>query len=110
MTRKTLYVDEAGERFVVGVIRDITDLKRAAEEQERLVTELKTALAEVQTLRQILPICSYCRKVRDDENYWTQIESYITKHTGSMFTHGVCPTCYDQVLKPQLDSFRAEPP
>ncbi len=106
VTRKTLYVNDNGERFVVGVVRDITERKREAEERERLVVELKAALAEVRTLQEYLPICSYCRKVRDDKNYWTQIENYITEHTGSTFSHGICPECYRKVVQPEIDEIR----
>ncbi len=106
VTRKTLYVNEKGERFIVAVVRDITEAKRAAEEREKLVVALKAALAEVRTLQEYLPICSYCRKVRDDQNYWTQIENYITEHTGSMFSHGICPECYQKVVQPEIDGIR----
>jgi PAS domain S-box-containing protein len=109
VTRKTLYVNESGERFIVAVVRDITERKRADKERERLVGELRAALAEVRTLQQYLPICSYCRKVRDDKNYWTQIENYVTEHTGSMFSHGICPECYAKVVQPEIDALR-EPP
>ncbi|MDL2716241.1 MAG: PAS domain S-box protein [Acidobacteriota bacterium] len=110
VTRKTLYVNEKGERFVVGVIRDITERKRADKERERLVEDLRKALAEVRTLQEYLPICSYCRKVRDDKNYWTQIEIYVTEHTGSMFSHGICPECYAKVVQPQLDGIQRPSP
>ncbi|MEO8586024.1 MAG: PAS domain S-box protein [Acidobacteriota bacterium] len=110
VTRKTLYVDDKGERFIVAVVRDITERKRAAEEREKLVEELRTALAEVRTLQEYLPICSYCRKVRDDKNYWTQIENYVTEHTGSMFSHGICPECYAKVVQPQLDGLQRPAP
>jgi len=99
VTRKTLYVDEKGERFVVAVVRDITERKRSEEERERLVGELKAALAEIRTLQEYLPICSYCRKVRDDGDYWKQIEVYVTEHTGSMFSHGICPECFAKEMK-----------
>jgi phosphoserine phosphatase RsbU/P len=52
------------------------------------------ALAEVKTLQGFLPICSYCKRVRDDENYWHSVEAYITKHTDATFSHGICPGCY----------------
>lgn len=55
--------------------------------------EFQAALAEVQTLQAILPICSYCRKIRDDENYWHTVEGYIGTHTTSKFSHGICPEC-----------------
>jgi hypothetical protein len=85
------------------VARDITESKQAEEERERLVTELQAALAEVKSLRSILPICSYCRKIRDDENYWHTVENYLSLHTGTLFSHGICPTCMEaQGVTPAL--------
>lgn len=78
---------------IYSVARDVTASKQAEEEREQLVRELQTALAEVQTLREILPICSYCRKIRDDENYWHTVEDYIGQHTATRFSHGICPSC-----------------
>jgi sigma-B regulation protein RsbU (phosphoserine phosphatase) len=51
----------------------------------------------------LLPICSYCKRIRDDQNYWQQVESYITVHSGVQFSHGFCPDCYNKYVKPQLD-------
>ncbi len=76
-----------------GVIRDITERKRATEERERLIKELKQALAEVQTLSGLLPMCAGCKKIRDDQGYWTQVESYLERHAGVQFSHGLCPDC-----------------
>jgi hypothetical protein len=59
--------------------------------------ELKNALAEVKRLRDIIPICSYCKKVRDDEGYWEQIESYFSRHSDSQFSHGICPECQENL-------------
>ena len=81
------------EKVIYSVARDITESKRAEEEREQLVRELQTALAEVKTLREILPICSYCRKIRDDENYWHTVEHYISEHTATRFSHSICPSC-----------------
>ncbi len=67
---------------------------------------MQDALAEVKTLREFLPICSYCKKVRDDENYWSQIESYISRHTGTQFSHGICPECYETKLAPEVEEFK----
>ena len=80
---------------IYSVARDITDSKRADEERERLVRELQHALSEVKTLQEILPICSYCRKVRDDENYWDTVENYISAHTSTLFSHSICPSCLE---------------
>ncbi len=57
---------------------------------------------QVSQLEEMLPICSYCKKIRDDQNYWQQIEGYISVRTGSDFSHSVCPDCYQAVLVPEL--------
>ena len=62
------------------------------------VQELEEALANVQRLQGMLPICSYCKKVRDDQDYWHQVESYVTQHADVQFSHSICPTCYDTVM------------
>lgn len=67
------------------------------------VKELESALAQVKLLQGILPICSYCKNVRDDRNYWQQLETYIGKHSEAQFSHSICPGCYEAVVKPQLD-------
>jgi phosphoserine phosphatase RsbU/P len=64
--------------------------------------------AQVKQLESFLPICGYCKKVRDDRNYWSQIEEYYQKRDGTRFSHGICPDCYDRVMLPQLKEL--EPP
>lgn len=93
--------DQTG-RTIYSVARDITARKQADEERDRLVLELQRALAEVRTLRDFLPICSYCRKIRDDADYWHTVESYLAAHTGTQFSHGVCPDCMETVVEPAL--------
>ena len=73
------------------------------------VAELEKALSEVKQLRGILPICAYCKKIRDDQNYWQQVESYFTAHTDARFSHSFCPDCYEKIIKPQLDGLGIEP-
>lgn len=63
------------------------------EERERLIHELQDALAQVKTLRGLLPICASCKKIRDDEGYWNKLETYIQKHSEAEFSHGICPEC-----------------
>ena len=87
---------------IYGVGRDITDRKLIEEERERLVQELQNAIAEVKTLQSIMPICSYCKNIRDDQNYWQTVETYISKHTGSQFSHSICPDCFVRFVEPQL--------
>jgi len=65
---------------------------------------------QIQQLESFIPLCSYCKKVRDDKNYWSQIESYINTRTGSQFSHGVCPDCYERVLVPQMIAVGVQPP
>ena len=59
-------------------------------------------------LNALLPICSYCKKIRDDKDYWQSVEGYISDHTNSQFTHGICPECYQQVLKMESERWLAE--
>jgi DNA-binding response OmpR family regulator len=61
------------------------------------VAELQQALASVKQLTGLLPMCSYCKRIRSDQNYWEQVESYISDHTGAEFSHGVCPACYERM-------------
>lgn len=76
-----------------GVILEITDLKQVELERENLITELQNALKEIKELRGFLPICSNCKKIRDDEGYWQQVDMYIQQRTDARFTHGICPEC-----------------
>ena len=93
---------DSDNHVIYSVARDITDAKRLEIEREELVIKLQEALAEVRSLQQILPICSYCRKIRDDENYWHTVEDYISHHTDSQFSHGICPDCMEKVVEPEL--------
>jgi PAS domain-containing protein len=96
------------------VVRDVTEARRASEElantREALaqrVRELEEAAADIRRLEDLLPICSYCRRVRNDENYWQQLESYLIAHAGTRFSHGVCPECYEKFVKPELAALAA---
>jgi YesN/AraC family two-component response regulator len=66
-------------------------------EQKRLIEELKTALAEIRTLRGIIPICASCKKIRDDGGYWHQVEVYVRDHSEAQFSHGICPDCAEKL-------------
>jgi PAS domain S-box-containing protein len=94
---------DADRQLIYAVARDITARKQAEEERERLVSELRSALAEVRELQKILPICMYCKNIRDDENYWQSVETYISHHTHTRFSHGICPSCYEKVSETWLD-------
>ena len=60
------------------------------------ITELETALSQVKQLKELLPICMFCKKIRDDQDYWHQIEAYLHQHTGTDFSHGICPDCFSR--------------
>jgi DNA-binding response OmpR family regulator len=73
----------------------------------RVAERIVNTTAQVRQLEELLPICSYCKKIRDDRNYWQQIEGYINERTGSEFSHSVCPDCYTRVVLPELEALRA---
>ena len=92
--------DENGDIVAYhGVARDITERKKSDEEREKLILQLQNALAEIKVLSGILPICSYCKKIRNDEGYWNQLESYLSKHSDILFSHGICPDCVKTAYK-----------
>lgn len=82
---------------------DVTERKQAEEERENLINELKDALAKVNTLSGMLPICASCKKIRDDKGYWSGVETYISGHSEVLFSHGICPDCeikaYEELKK-----------
>ena len=72
------------------------------------VKELELALANVKLLQGLLPICCYCKKIRNDQNYWQQVDSYVADHSEAQFTHGICPDCRDKIVKPELERLKVE--
>jgi len=102
---KPYHRDELRVRVQVGVRMIELQMKLA----DRII-ELERAAERVKHLQGIIPICGYCKKVRDDEDYWQNVESYIATHSEAEFSHGVCPSCFTQVVQPQLESFKANLP
>jgi len=93
--------DELHARIGVG--------RRVVELQQQLsgkINELQDALDHIKTLQGILPICAYCKKIRDDQNYWQQVENYISKATDASFSHSICPDCYVLHIKPQMEKLK----
>jgi YesN/AraC family two-component response regulator len=84
--------DELRARISVGV-RVLTLQERLADR----VGELQEALANVKQLHGLLPICSYCKRIRGDDQYWTQVESYVAARSDAQFSHGICPPCYEKL-------------
>jgi PAS domain S-box-containing protein len=101
-TDKIPYRDK--EERIIGIIGfaiDITERKQAEEALEEEHGRLQKALDEVRTLRGIVPICSNCKKIRDDKGFWNQVEKYVSDHTEAKFSHGICPDCVKE-LYPEL--------
>ena len=73
----------------------------------RVAERILRYTTQVRQLEEMLPICSYCKKIRDDKNYWQQIEGYISDRTGSDFSHSVCPDCYQRVVVPEIEKIKA---
>jgi DNA-binding response OmpR family regulator len=72
------------------------------------VKELELALTNVKLLQGLLPICCYCKKIRDDKNYWQQVDTYVADHSEAQFTHGICPDCRDKIVKPELERLKLD--
>ena len=88
-----------------GTIRDITEKKQVEEEREKLIAKLQETISQVKTLSGLLPICVSCKKIRDDEGYWNQIEAYLKNHSELEFSHSICPECAEK-LYPEI--YKAE--
>lgn len=72
---------------------EIANRKLIQAEHEKLIAQLQDALAKIKTLRGMVPICSNCKKVRNDKGFWEQVEAYVSEHTEAEFSHGMCPDC-----------------
>jgi len=101
----SLLMNDDGKNIgIVSIVRDISKLKQHEQEREKLIFDLQKALTEIKKLSGLLPICSICKKIRDDQGYWEQIESYIEKHADVDFSHGICPECAKKYY-PDLDVY-----
>ena len=83
---------------------DLLELRMRLRVAERILRYT----TQVRQLEELLPICSYCKKIRDDQNYWQQMEGYINERTGSEFSHSVCPDCYKRVVVPELEEIKKQ--
>lgn len=99
VTAEIVFINGRGE--LLSTIHDITYRKRTEMEREKLILELQEALTNVKTLSGLLPICSACKKIRNDKGYWEHIEQYISGHSEADFSHGVCPDCA-RIIYPQI--------
>jgi PleD family two-component response regulator len=93
-------------REVLARVTTHLKLRRLQTQLTARVHELEIALAQVNQLEGLLPICSYCQRVRDDQDYWQRVETYISDRTDASFSHGICPDCYDTKVRPQIEALR----
>lgn len=104
---------EAGANDYLSKPYDVNELRARVQVGERMVTlqlelaervrEVEAAMAQITQLQGLLPICAYCKKIRDDKNYWHEVESYIKRHADVRFSHGVCPECFEKVVKVEIE-------
>ncbi|MGD9733106.1 MAG: PAS domain-containing protein [Desulfamplus sp.] len=82
-----------GKKLILCICRDISERKKAEKEREQLIKRLESSIKEIKTLRGILPLCSFCNKIRDDKGYWERVDVYIKKHSEADISHSICPEC-----------------
>ncbi len=98
-----------GHKYILAFDRDITRRKLIEQERETLIHELQDALENVKTLRGLIPICAWCKKIRDDEGYWEKVEDYIQQHAHVSFTHGICPECLEKEDPELFEIIKGDP-
>ena len=101
-----VYTDSSGEQRTSMFVWDLTEQDQREEALRVINAELSRALAEVRQLQGMLPICAYCKRIRNAEHAWQQVEEYIAAHAPVQFTHSICPPCYEQQVRPQLEQLR----
>ena len=103
------YLDksEIGPSLLERSIRYAIEHKRAQQERERLISELREALAKVKKLSGLLPMCASCKKIRDDKGYWNQLEAYVRDHSEADFSHGICPECAKKLYPEYAHAFES---
>jgi PAS domain S-box-containing protein len=98
-----VYTDSSGEQRTSMFVWDLTEQEQREEALRVINAELSRALAEVRQLQGMLPICSYCKRIRNDEHSWQPVEEYIEAYAPVQFTHSICPTCYEHQVRPHLE-------
>jgi PAS domain S-box-containing protein len=92
-----IFTDSSGKQRTSTFVRDITERELTQKTLRAANEQLERAFAEVRQLQGILPICAYCKSIRNDDNYWQQVEEYLSAHAPVEFTHGICPKCYEKI-------------
>lgn len=105
----TANVQQGNETYMEAMNAGIDDFMAKPLDRDLIWMRLKVAerilryTTQISNLESMLPICSYCKNVRDDNNYWQQVETYLNNRTGTLFSHSVCPKCYENKVKPELE-------
>jgi len=99
LNARIIYREDIGSKMILLAIEDITERKRVERALEEEHRQLQRAVDEIRTLRGIIPICSYCKQIRNDDGFWSQVEQYVSDHTEAKFSHGICPACFEREMK-----------
>jgi len=101
-----VYTDSSGEQRTSMFVWDVTEQAQREEALRVITAELSRALTEGRQLQGLLPICSYCKRIRNAEHQWQSVEEYIAAHAPVQFSHSICPTCYERQVRPELEQLR----
>jgi PAS domain S-box-containing protein len=112
LTATTIRDQEGSVLYAMSMVEDISERKAAEQERELLISQLQDALANIKTLKGLIPICAWCKQIRDDKGYWKKVETYIEEHSDASFTAGICPKClhkedpatYEEVFRDEKES------
>ncbi len=99
------YINGARRPLVLALVSDITERKHLQNELSSKIEQLEATLAKIRRLEGIIPICMYCKKIRDDKESWQKLENYITEHSEALFSHGICPDCA-KIEMEKLEEFK----
>jgi K+-sensing histidine kinase KdpD len=99
-------LEKTVQKRTESLLDEIEERKRVETQRERLIDELTVAMARLKVLKGLLPICGSCKKIRDDQGYWQNVEAYIAEHSEAEFTHGICPDCLSQAYR-KLDELHS---
>lgn len=103
------YMLQIGRTQILDLLLSLYEnASQKAIELEKANRELEKTLAQIKKLQGLIPICSYCKKIRHDRFFWEQVETYIEKHSEAQFTHSICPDCYEKYLKPEIDALEKQ--